>query len=189
MVTVYAVNEDQGEQGDEIIDLLRNRTTWSSIFSTHRPKPTGGWAKATGMAAVVVPAVSASIPTDAGASLLVIVDPARQDQAGIVTGLVQEALIKPIVYAEIERAISGLFKGKSVEGVDKNIFQTFINAGLKAVVAKSVNEAVDDPLIKIEPQPYSEQATQTEVNLLNSMVPGFALCLPSSWSPTWARRW
>jgi ABC-2 type transport system permease protein len=29
--------------------------------------------------------------------------------------------------------------------------------------------------LRIEPQPYSKQATQKEVNLLNSMVPGFAL--------------
>ena len=72
------------------------------------------------------------------------------------TGLVQEALIKPIVYAEIERAISGLFKDASIEGVDTNLFKTFINAGIKAVVAKSVNDAIDDPLIKVEAKPYSE---------------------------------
>ena len=91
------------------------------------------------------------------------------------TGLVQEALIKPIVFAEIERAISGLFKGQTIKGVDENIFKTFLSAGLKAVVAKSVNEAIDDPLIKIDPKPFSEQAAQVEVSLFNAMAPGFAL--------------
>jgi ABC-2 type transport system permease protein len=176
VVTVYAVNEDQGEQGAEIIDLLGESDNLTFDMLDSQAEADRRVANGDRMAAVVVPAnYTQAITTDEGASLLVIVDPARADQAGIVTGLVQEALIKPIVYAEIERAISGLFKGKSLQSVDAEIFQTFVNAGLKAVVAKSVNEAVDDPLIKIEAQPYSEQAVQTEVNLLNSMVPGVAL--------------
>jgi ABC-2 type transport system permease protein len=132
--------------------------------------------KGTRMAAIVIPEnFSASVTTDDGASILVIVDPGKADQAGIVTGLVQEALIKPIVYAEIERAMSGLFKGKSVEGVDSDLFKTFINAGIKAVVAKSVNEAIDNPLIQIEAKPYSEEAFQGKISIFSQIAPGFAM--------------
>jgi ABC-2 type transport system permease protein len=128
------------------------------------------------MAAVVVTEdFSQAISTDEGASLLVIIDPGRADQAGVVTGLVQEALIKSIVYAEIERAISGLFKGKNVDGLDEDIFKTFINAGMKAVIAKSVNEAIEDPLIKVEAKPYSAEATQVTISIFNQLVPGLAL--------------
>lgn len=176
VVTVYAVNEDQGELGVEILDLLEKSPNLEFEMLATRAEADQRVGKGDRMAAVVIPeGFSQAITTDEGASLFVIIDPGREDEAGIVTGLVQEALIKPIVYAEIERAISGLFKGRSIDSVDKNLFQTFINAGLKAVVAESVNEAIDNPLIKIEPEPYAEQASQTEINLLNSLAPGFAL--------------
>lgn len=176
VVTAFAVNEDQGEMGQEIIELLEKSANLEFVMLETRAEADQRVGKGDRMAAVVVPeGFSQAVTTDDGAALLVIVDPARADEAGIVTGLVQEALIKPIVYAEIERAISGLFKGATLDGVDSNLFRTFINAGLKAVVAKSVNEAIDDPLIRIEAEPFSEQASQKEINLLNSMVPGFAL--------------
>ncbi len=176
VVTAYAVNEDQGEHGAEIIELLEKSENLEFEILATQAEADQRVGKGDRMAAVVIPKnFSELITADEGASLLVIVDPARENETGIVTGLVQEALIKPIVFAEIERALSGLIKGKTVEGVDENVFATFVNAGIKAVVAKSVNEAIDDPLIKIEPKPFSEQATQTEINLFNSMAPGFAL--------------
>jgi ABC-2 type transport system permease protein len=176
VVTVFAVNEDQGELGAEILDQLEKSENLEFIRLETRAEADRRVGKGDRLAAVVVPPdFSQAVTTKDGASLLVIVDPGQADQAGIVTGLVQEALIKPIVFAEIERAISGLFKDKTVEAANQDLFKIFLNAGLKAVVAKSVNEAIDDPLLRIEPRPYSEQATQKEVNLLNSMVPGFAL--------------
>jgi ABC-2 type transport system permease protein len=176
VVTAYAVNADRGEHGEEIIELLEKSENLEFEMLATREEADQKVSKGSRMAAVVVPEnFSEMITTDEGASLLVIIDPARENEAGIVTGLVQEALIKPIVFAEIERAISGLFKDKTVEGVDENIFKTFLNAGIKAVVAKSVNEAIDDPLIKIEPKPFAEKAAQTEISLFNSLAPGFAL--------------
>jgi ABC-2 type transport system permease protein len=176
VVTVFAVNEDQGELAAEIISLLEKSDNLEFDMLESKAEADRRVGKGDRMAAVVIPeGFSQAVTTDDGASLQVIVDPARADETGIVTGLVQEALIRPIVYAEIERAIAGLFKGKDIESVDKDIFQTFINAGLKAVVAKSVNEAIDAPLIVIKPETFSEQASQTEINMLNSMVPGLAL--------------
>jgi ABC-2 type transport system permease protein len=176
VVTVYAVNADEGELGAEVMSLLEKSTNLELEMLPTREEADELVIKGTRMAAVVIPEdFSAAATSDDGASLLVIIDPARADQAGIVTGLVQEALIKPIVYAEIERALSGLFDGKTIEGVDENVFKTFINAGVKAVVAKSVNEAIDDPLINVEATPYSEAATQGTISLFSQLAPGFAL--------------
>jgi len=176
VVTVYAVNLDRGEHGAEIISLLDKSENLDLEMLATQEEADERVNEGARMAAVVIPEnFSESVTSDEGAALLVIVDPARGDQAGIVTGLVQEALIKPIVFAEIERAISDLFKGQSVEGVDENIFKTFINAGIKAVVAKSVNEAIDDPLIKIDPKPFSEAATQGTISLFSQIAPGSAL--------------
>lgn len=176
VVTVYAVNLDRGEHGAEIISLLDKSENLDLEMLATQEEADELVNEGARMAAVVIPEnFSESVTSDEGAALLVIVDPARGDQAGIVTGLVQEALLKPIVFAEIERAISDLFKGQSVEGVDENIFKTFINAGIKAVVAKSVNEAIDDPLIKIDPKPFSEAATQGTISLFSQIAPGSAL--------------
>lgn len=176
VVTIYAVNQDQGEYGAEIISLLDKSKNLDLEILATKEEADKLVEKGSRMAAVVVTEdFSESISTDEGASLLVIIDPGRADQAGVVTGLVQEALIKSIVYAEIERAISGLFKGKNVDGLDEDIFKTFINAGMKAVIAKSVNEAIDDPLIKVEAKPYSAEATQVTISIFNQLVPGLAL--------------
>jgi len=179
VVTVYAVNSDKGELGDEIFSLLEKSQNLDLEILPTQEEADELVNKGTRMAAIVVPEnFSESVTTDDGASLLVIIDPARAEQAGIVTGLVQEALIKPIVYAEIERAISGLFKGQSVEdvgGLDTGMFKTFINAGIKAVVAKSVNEAIDDPLIKVEAEPFTKGATQGKISIFSQLAPGCAL--------------
>ena len=176
VVTVYGVNEDKGELGQEVITLLQKSDNLELEMLSTQDEADEMVTKGSRMAAIIVPEnFSESVPTDDGASILVIIDPGKADQAGIVTGLVQEALIKPIVYAEIERALSGLFKGQSIEGVDANVFKTFINAGVKAVVAKSVNEAIDDPLIKIEAKPYSEEASQGKISIFSQLAPGIAM--------------
>ena len=176
VVTVYGVNQDKGELGEEVITLLQKSDNLELEMLSTQEEADELVTMGTRMAAIVVPEnFSASVTTDDGAAILVIIDPGKADQAGIVTGLVQEALIKPIVYAEIERAMSGLFKGQSVEGVDSNLFKTFINAGIKAVVAKSVNEAIDDPLINVEAKPYSEEASQGKISIFSQIAPGFAM--------------
>ena len=176
VITVYAVNEDKGELGEEIISLLEKSENLELEMLATQEEADELVNKGSRMAAVVIPEnFSESVTTKDGSPLLVIIDPAQASQAGIVTGLVQEALIKPIVYAEIERAMSGLFEGQSVEGVDANLFKTFINAGIKAVVAKSVNEAIDDPLIKVEAKPYAEEATQGTISIFSQLAPGFAM--------------
>jgi len=179
VITVYGVNEDKGELGEEIISLLEKSDNLKLEMLNTQAEADELVNTGSRMAAVVIPEnFSESVTTNDGASLLVIIDPAQASQAGIVTGLVQEALIKPIVYAEIERAISGLFEGQSVENVgeiDANMFKTFINAGIKAVVAQSVNEAIDDPLIKVEAKPYVEEATQGTISIFSQLAPGFAM--------------
>ena len=128
VVTVYGVNEDRGELGEEIVTLLQKSDNLELEMLSTQDEADALVTKGIRMAAIIIPEkFSESVTTDDGAPILVIIDPGKADQAGIVTGLVQEALIKPIVYAEIERAMSGLFKGKSsIEGVNSDLFKTFV---------------------------------------------------------------
>lgn len=176
VVTVFAVNADKGERGAEIIALLEKSENLDFEMLTTQTEADERVAKGDRMAAVVIPEnFSEAVKTSDGGSILVIVDPARAKEGGLVTGLVQSALIKSIVYAEIDRAMQGLFKGKKVEGVDQNDFQLFINAGIKAVLAKSVNEAIDNPLIKVQTEPLTKKDTGAEISIMSSLAPGLAL--------------
>src|SRR3972149_2751888 len=176
VVTVFAVNADKGERGAEIIELLAKSDNLEFIMLDTQAEADQRVAKGDRMAAVVISEnFSEAIKSTDGGKILVIVDPARAKDGGIVTGLVQFALIKSVVYAEIDRAMQGLFKGKTVEGVDQGTFQLFINAGIKAVLAKSVNEAIDNPLIKVEAAPFTKEASNAEINMMSSLSPGFAL--------------
>jgi len=177
VVTVYAVNTDKGERGAEIVDLLAKSENLEFEMLTSQSEADMKVGKGERMAAVVIPEnFSEAMLTDDGGQIMIIVDPARAKEAGIVTGLVQSALIKSIVYAEIDRALQGLFKNTNdVKGTNQIDFKLFINAGIRAVVAKSVNDAVDKPLIKIEPEPLARESTQTKISMMSSLSPGFAL--------------
>jgi ABC-2 type transport system permease protein len=176
VVTVFAVNDDTGERGAEIIDLLAKSSNLEFEMLASQAEADARVAKGDRMAAVVIPEnFSEAVKTSAGGAILVIIDPARKKDGGLVSGLVQSALIKSVVYAEIDRALQGLFKNQTSSSVDNSLFQTFINAGLKAVVAKSVNEAVDNPLIKVETTPLAQKSSAAEISILSSLSPGFAL--------------
>jgi ABC-2 type transport system permease protein len=176
VVTVFAVNADQGERGAEIIELLANSENLEFEMLGTQAEADSHVAKGDRMAAVVIPEnFSEAIKTTEGGSILIIVDPARAAEGGLVTGLVQSALIKSIVYAEIDRALQGLFKNKSIEGVSQGDFQLFINAGIKAVLAKSVNEAIDNPLIKVKTEPSAQKAGDAQISIMSSLSPGLAL--------------
>ena len=102
VITIYAVNEDKGENGAEILSLLEKSANLDLEILTTQAEADELVNKGSRMAAVVITEdFSESITSDEGAPLLVIVDPGHSDQAGIVKGLVQESLIKTIVYAEI----------------------------------------------------------------------------------------
>jgi ABC-2 type transport system permease protein len=176
VVTVFAVNADKGERGAEIIELLAKSENLEFEMLATQAEADARVAKGDRMAAVVIPEnFSEAVTTSDGGSILVIVDPARAKEGGLVTGLVQSALIKSIVYAEIDRALQGLFKGKSVESVNQDDFKLFINAGIKAVLAKAVNEAIDNPLIEVQTEPLTKKTTGAEISIMSSLVPGFAL--------------
>lgn len=176
VVTAFAVNADKGERGVEIIDLLEKSENLEFEMLATQAEADARVAKGDRMAAVVIPEnFSEAVMSSDGGSLLVIVDPARAREGGLVTGLVQSALIKSIVYAEIDRAMQSLFKGKSVKGVNQDDFKLFINAGIKAVLAKAVNEAIDEPLIKVQSEPMTKKFSGAEISIMSSLAPGLAL--------------
>jgi hypothetical protein len=64
------------------------------------------------MAAIVIPpAFSEAILTDAGGKIEVIVDPAREQESGVVIGQVQAATAGLLIDAEVTRGVRQAFSG------------------------------------------------------------------------------
>ena len=76
VVTVYGVNEDKGELGEEIITLLQKSDNLELEMLSTQEEADALVTKGTRMAAIVIPDnFSESVTTDNGASILVIIDP------------------------------------------------------------------------------------------------------------------
>jgi ABC-2 type transport system permease protein len=177
--TVYAANEDRGTLGADVIKLLKESPNLELEMLDSQAEADRRVGKGERMAAAVIPAdFSAAVKTEAGGTIELIIDPARQNSAGLVSGLVKAALSKMLVDASIEREMSKMIsdiKTDSLGGTSGFDFDTFIRAGVKAVVAKQVNEAIDNPLIDLEKEAVSVSANPIEATRLGGLVPGYTL--------------
>jgi ABC-2 type transport system permease protein len=177
--TIYAANEDQGDLGADVIELLDDSPNLELQLLDSQVEADRRVGKGERMAAVVIPAdFSEVVKTEAGGTIWVIIDPARQSNAGLVTGLVKAALSKMLVDASVEREMSGMIsdiKTDDLGGTSSFDFDTFIRAGVKGMVAKQVNEAIDNPLIDLEKQSVSASANPIEATRLGGLVPGYTL--------------
>jgi ABC-2 type transport system permease protein len=177
--TIYAANEDQGLLGPDVIKLLKESPNLELEMLDSRAEADLRVGAGERMAAAVIPAdFSEAVKTEAGGTIELIIDPARQDSAGLVNGLVKAALSKMLVDASIEREMSNMIsniKFDNLGGTNSFDFDTFIRAGVKAVVAKQVNEAIDNPLIDLEKEAVSVSANPIEATRLGGLVPGYTL--------------
>jgi len=92
--------------------------------------------------------------------------------------LVKAALSKMLVDASVEREMSKMIsdiKTDDLGGTSSFDFDTFIRAGVKGMVAKQVDEALDNPLIDLEKQPVSVSTNPIEATRLGGLVPGYTL--------------
>ena len=177
--TIYAANEDQGTLGKDVIRLLEDSPSLELEILESRAEVDRRVGQGERMAAVVIPAdFSAAAKTEAGSTIWLIIDPARQSNAGLVSGLVKAALSRMLVDVSIEREMSNMIADIKTDdlGETKQFdFDTFIRAGVKAVVAKQVNEAIDNPLIDLEKEWVSDSANPIEATRLGGLVPGYTL--------------
>ena len=182
-VPVYAVNEDAGDRGQEVIDALLDSTHLEVEVLESRAEADRLVGAGKRMAAIVVPAgFGDALLTDAGGRLELIVDPAKDEQSKIVNGLTQASLLRFIVDAEISRGLRSAVDGvlsdtQSEDASDENrgLLMDFLEAGLHGVLSKKVLEAIDDPLIKVEREAAVGEPPSATPTAMIYLVPGFAL--------------
>lgn len=175
---VYLCVEDDGTAARQASDALRLSENLDLEILDSRAEADRRVGAGQRMAAVIIPAgFSAAVEASQPAAIEIIIDPARQGQAGILTGLVNAALAPLIVDAEVTRGIR--------QGVDDVLAQqggavpdtlrTFLTAALKGVIAGQVQSALNDPQVQIEPVQAAETQTRSTPTLLESLTPGYSL--------------
>ncbi len=185
-VSLYAVNEDTGARGAEIIDRLRLSENLDVEVLPARAEADRRVGNGERMVALVVPpGFTDATQTPAGGQLLFIVDPARSEQAAMVTGLVNTALAPVIADAEVTRNVrdgvacmagSEMFIGAGATTTTTDVLQSFLIAGLTGLMREQVQAAIINPQISVAAQPASASSSLTRPpTLLEYLTPGYSL--------------
>ena len=185
-VSLYAVNEDAGARGAEIIDRLRLSENLDVEVLPARAEADRRVGNGERMVALVVPpGFTDATQTPAGGQLLFIVDPARSEQAVMVTGLVNAALAPVIADAEVTRNVrdgvasmagSEMLPGASATTTTTDFLQSFLVAGLTSLMREQVQAAIINPQISVAAQPASASSSLTRPpTLLEYLTPGYSL--------------
>ncbi|RPJ46830.1 MAG: ABC-2 transporter permease [Chloroflexi bacterium] len=187
VVTIFAVNLDESPEGAQVMDALQDAENLKIEQLPTREEAEKRVRAGQHLAAVVVPEdFGESLTTPDGAQIEIIVDPARADQASIVTGLVHAALGPLIIDAEVNRGVeAGIaavmnslatstpqpgqfvtpqpeqvvtpqFEPASTAAARTDPVQKFFSAALKGVVSSQVEAALSDPQVSIVAQPFPE---------------------------------
>jgi len=186
-VAVYLVDEDQGREASQIINALEDEKTLNVEKLATRAEADRRVGNGERMAAVVVPAgFGAALRTDAGAQIEVIVDPAREQAAGIVLGQVQAATAPMLVDAEVTRGMHKAFNtapdllgidtaAAQSNGLDLPAIEKFLAAAIKGVVASQVQDAIDAPLVNVVQAPADPNVVIVRrPTIFDYLVPGYA---------------
>jgi ABC-2 type transport system permease protein len=234
VVAIYAVNEDGSRASQQVMQELEESGSFDIETLETRSEADRLVGQGERMAAVIVPkGFSDLLSTADGARIDIIIDPARAEQANIVTGLLNSALGPFIIDAEVRRSVEASV-GKVIDLADlralpdiqptseiapeeptaipqaevtseapgipypeptedlAGIFTTpepaaqkppspnetlrlFFSAAIKGVVSSQVQEALEDPQIRLVETAVVEPQTARRPSLLDYLVPGYSL--------------
>lgn len=180
-VSVFAVNEDDSREAQRVMDLLDDVKNLELLILESREEADRRVGSGQRMAAIVVPAgFGEALTTDKGAQIEIIVDPAQEQSAGIVVGQVTAGTAPLLIDAEVTR---GVGKALDLGGEDFDLDDTdidmesvrkFLTAALKGVVSSQVQDAMDDPLVRVAVKAAGDPGNiERPPSLLEYLVPGY----------------
>ncbi len=204
VVTIYAVNEDKGRDAARVMSALKEADHLEIEEIKTREEADRRVGRGERMAALIVPKdFSQALKTTRGAQIQLIIDPARSDQANIVTGLVNASLAPILIDAEVSRGVEAGLSDilKAIEPTstptpaptepagtltpeaptpapipqDDSQVKKFFTAAIKGVVSSQVQDALDNPQVQLSVQASEVDAAVRQPSLLDHLVPGFSL--------------
>ncbi len=197
VVTIYAVNEDESQESERVMQALRQAENLKIDLLDTRSEADRLVGAGERMAAVIIPeGFGSSLSTSHGARIDIIIDPARSEQANIVIGLLNAGLGAFIIDAEVSRSVeAGVDQilneinqapdgavtlapdttptGDSSQSADR--LRIFFVAAVKGVVSNQVQKTLDDPQVKLRSLPYEGAENAHQPSLLDYLVPGYSL--------------
>jgi ABC-2 type transport system permease protein len=184
-VSVYLVIEDEGRAAKRAVDLLEDVKNLNLDIVESRVEADRRVGQGQRMVAIIIPTgFGEALKTAEGAKVELIVDPAREQSAGLVVGQVNAALAPLLIDAEVARGVGTAFAsarndfGLDLEdaGINSEDAQKFLTAALQGVVASQVQDAFDDPLVRVELRPAATGGAIVRApTILEWLVPGYTL--------------
>lgn len=183
IVTIFAVNQDRGAEAQNVMQALNSSKNLHVDVLATREEADRRVGAGDHMAAVIIPpGFSQDLKTADGATIEIIIDPARSEQANIAVGLVNAALSSTMIDAEVTRGVeTGIDQALASIGqnnpTSQETLKKFLTAAFKGVVSSQVQDALNNPQVKLKETPYTSRlsAASHPPSLLDSIVPGFSL--------------
>ena len=193
VISFYAVNQDESPQAEQVLEALRGSANLHVEILDTREEADRLVGQGERMAALIIPpGFGLDLNTPEGAELEIIIDPAREEQAGMVIGLVNAALGPMMVDAEVSRGVqasvrqviasvdtSGLPQDPNNPLVNIDMLREFFTYAVQGVVSNQVRTAMEDPQVRLDVQPYAPAGIDPDnlrpPTLLDYLVPGYSL--------------
>lgn len=176
VVTAYLVNEDAGTYGAQVAEALTGLdmldiTALDSVAEADRRVASGDEP-----AAIVIPAdfsqkIAANEPTE----ILVIADPTQEHVAGIVTGIVNQAVVEIGILGEIQYGIRAVLdETGALEGADVELRQA-VEAQTLGVIWTQVQQMRQNPLVEVKSEGLEGAESDGYWNPFAMFVPSAAV--------------
>jgi ABC-2 type transport system permease protein len=175
-VTAYLVNSDAGEYGAIVAGALETVSMLNLIEADSVEWADQQVAEGKQTAAIVIPAdfsemIDASEPT----RVLVIADPAQEIIAGIITGIVNQAVAEVDVLGELRYGIRAVLdQAGTLEGATPELRQA-AEAQTLGVLWTAVQEMRLAPVIEVKSEDLAGQEIETDWNPFGFTIPSFAV--------------
>jgi ABC-2 type transport system permease protein len=172
-IGAYLVNEDEGPYGAQVEEVLRDIEPLQILSSGSVARADKKVADGEAPAAIIIPAdFSARIDANQPTRIQLIKDPARQTEAQVMAGVLQEVLTELSVRAEIEYGIRAVYHRTGVlEGADPETARA-VQAQTMGAIWTAVQEIRSNPAIDVQRQ---DLAGEERVLTARGIVFGFLM--------------
>jgi ABC-2 type transport system permease protein len=173
-VKAYLVNEDPGVYGEQVEDALRGVRPLRIHSARSADAADEKVADGEAPAAIIIPAdFSARLDANQPTRVRIIKDPARQEEARVVTGILNQVLAELNVMAEIQYGIGAVYaKTGALEGANPDQARA-AQALTMGSVWTAVQQMRENPAIAVRSEDLAGEVKELPVSGLV-----FAFCVP-----------
>jgi ABC-2 type transport system permease protein len=174
-IGIYAVNEDTGPYGDQVVAVLRDMTILeldTTVDATAADRLVGDGEK---LAAVLIPAdFSERIDAYRQATVRVLVDPVQKEYGRIVTGLVNYAVSPATVQGEIQYGIRTMLEEAGVLQDNPARMQAAV-AQSTGVVMTQLQAMLTEPAIAMQTEAVAGAKPTAPTSVFSLVMPGMSV--------------